>query len=195
MKNMLFWGGLFLATFWDEMLLMATEPKKTKRQQQFLETGETAQYFIGALDEPYIIIVLGKIFTKKKYTGRSISKYSDMLYPSEVLFEFNGGPNNNGFNLIINKKNDGAEIHYPSPYGTYSYSKYYGNNKVEIEVAYNSGIANVIFWEFINGTYTVEYLSQIPNYEKIIEIADSGDSELALTILSGIKGIKNLLKK
>ncbi|NDD83703.1 hypothetical protein EBZ38_05385 [bacterium] len=198
MKNIVFWAGLFIVTFWDEILLASYKPEKTKRQQQFLETGETAQAFIGAVNDPFVVTIFRKIFKTKAFKGNSktVHKYSNLLYPTETLFEFRGGPENKGFNMILGNGNIKPEIHYPSKYGTYSYRNFYGKNKVEIERMFDdSGVFDIIWFEFLNGgNYSNEKLAEIPNYDNMMEIANSGNAELAFVLLSGVPNIKKILE-
>ena len=193
MKNLLFWGGLFLATFWDEMLLAATQPKKTKRQQQFLQAGETAQYFIGEI-EPNIISVLKKIFPLKVYEPDTGSKYDNLIYPSETLYQFKGGPEKKGFNIIMNKRFNDNEIHFPSIYGADSYKNYYGNIKVEVERSFDDEQTYMILWFYYIKKFSKTKLDKIPNFKSLEELVKNYENlELAFLILSGVPNIKNIL--
>lgn len=193
MKNILFWAGLIVATFWDEVLLASIKTEKTKRQQQFLQSGETAQYFIGAV--PNTISVLKKIFSLKVYKPDTGSKYDDLIYPSETLYQFNGGPAKNGFNVIMNNRYTQFEIHFPSEYGADSYSKYYGANvEVDIDTAYDDEQLYMIIWFAYIEKLSKSKLEKIPNFESIRQLVDNYENlELAFILLSGVPNIKKIL--
>jgi hypothetical protein len=60
MKNTLFWIGLTLLAFQD---LFKLKKMPTKRQQQFLQTGETSQAFIAGDMKDKEIVTIEKWFT------------------------------------------------------------------------------------------------------------------------------------
>lgn len=186
MKNLLFWGGLFLATFWDEMLLMATDSKKTKRQQQFLKTGETSQYFIGAVEEPEEIKFLGTLFKKKKV------KYSYFNATTDV-WSFNGGVKNGGF--YLEKLYDGNLYLFiaTTKYSSYDMRDNPTNNAMGFYKFYTVFFDYIFIWNYVSAIIEKTSFYDTEEWQSISAIAYSEDYELALVLLSGIPNIKEIL--
>jgi hypothetical protein len=201
MKNLLFWGGLFLATFWDEMLLMATEPKKTKRQQQFLQTGETSQYFIGAVEDE-LVVLLKSIF-KVKVVPKSNKIYLSESYKSygTTIYEINGGIRNGGMTMMVDSiEIDGPRYYnlfilngYKGYYDDYEGIRLFGNNGAKGYLVQKEEALYHIWEDYIMEWKKYILIDEVENFEQIIKIADSGDYELAFILLSGVPNIKEIL--
>ena len=104
MKNIVFWAGLFIATFWDEILLASYKSEKTKRQQQFLQTGETAQAFIGVVEDE--LVALMKSLFSVKVVPKSNKIYLSESYRSygTLIYEIDGGVRNGGMTMMVDTK-------------------------------------------------------------------------------------------
>jgi len=207
MKNIIFWAGLFVATFWDEILLASVKPEKTKRQQQFFETGETAQAFIGAVDNEFMT-GLKKLFTVKKIPKKSI--VYDLVdktdYFDTVIYIINKGIQN-GFVLFVDYYKDGRAV-YQIFYGigeeyfydddtyfprTESEKILFGNSVVRSEVGNELDMIYAIWNNYIR-FYKKEIGSTIEG-KNVIQFFErtSGDAELGFYLLQSVPNIKKIL--
>lgn len=172
MKNLLFWGGLFLATFWDEMLLAATQPKKTKRQQQFIQTGETSQAFIEGISVTKKI--LSYYFGKPKkikntYTSfilkENLAPY--YFYRWEVKSFFLDLEKYNDYNLLILRNIDESVER----------SSFIWEDDIKFEL----GDVMTYLLYLLESTHLDE------RYKQLADLGEAGDWELALEIAKGQK--------
>ena len=91
MKNILLWAGIGFLVFKDQLF-----PKKTTRQQQFLQTGGTTQAFIGEVNDEFILL-LKKLF-KVKLLPKSSPAYNlvnDCYYFETKIYIVNKGIKDN----------------------------------------------------------------------------------------------------
>ena len=198
MKNIIFWAGLFVATFWDEILLASIKPEKTKRQQQFFETGETAQYFIGEVEDE-VITLLRSLFSVSLIKKNSFI-YKKFEYKNDTIYEVNGGVKNGRFTIsLFNRNTDPTEywLYVPSGYEDYYVTKeekfLFGDNGIVLFP--NSGKELVLYdlWnEYIMEWYKFELYDKVENFEQIERLAET-DIELAFILLSGVPNIKKIL--
>lgn len=204
MKNIIFWAGLFVATFWDEILLASVKPEKTKRQQQFFETGETAQYFIGAVEDE-LVTLLKKLFSVKMipksnplYKTDSFKKFGTLIY------EIDGGVRNGRMTLFIDTKNIYNHDFYYTVYIANGYEQSYDDYEEEFLFGNNDADGftsplnkdEVLFYiwkHYIMEWSKTELYDKVENFEQIEQIANSGNYELALILLSGVPNIKKIL--
>ena len=207
MKNILFWAGLFVATFWDEVLLASVKPKKTKRQQQFFETGETAQYFIGAVEDE-LVTLLKRLFTVKK-----IVKSKNIFFSPEWddidIYEIKGGVKVGHMTLFtipqgsraLNSRNDTSKGNYYEAYIANGYSadyddnisyKLFGENDIYAFDGYKNDILYPIWKKYILEWETDILYDKVENFEQIKQLAET-NIELAFILLSGVPNIKKIL--
>lgn len=210
MKNIIFWAGLFVATFWDEILLASVKPEKTKRQQQFFETGETAQYFIGAI-EPEFITLLRKLFIVKKLPKNSpaYKLVNNSANLETVIYIFNKGVKD-GFVLFVDyhKKNSyypEGQVYYQIFFSTgYNYDGggyfdrtseerlLFGNSDVTGKIGDEQEMMYTIWNGFIR--YKKEFIKQSIEGKNALQFFESEDNiELGYYLLSGVPNIKKIL--
>jgi len=183
MRNTLFWIGLAILSLQD---LFKKQPDQTKRQQQFLQTGETAQAFIEGTGYTYSSVKkkLIKIFGKPNI----VFKRSDSVWYIEL-------PKGKVSILLTNQKKFIVQLFY-SPYDVEEFlAKYereipYWKRTIDVFRLNNFDIYRYIFISVLY--YCVEG-SDNEDYQKIYDIANSGDWELALEIAKG-QGLLNSQK-
>lgn len=200
MKNILFWAGLLVATFWDEVLLASIKPEKTKKQQQFLETGETAQYFIGAVEDELVTLLKGIFTVKKVVKSKSIFPKTDE-WNNVSIYEINGGVKEGRMTLFIEQKGYYykeifytvyiANGYYNDWYDKISYKLFkendvYQYNGDKIEILFGIWRKEILNW------HRDELYDKVENFEQIVQIAET-DIELAFLLLSGVPNIKEIL--
>lgn len=195
MKNIIFWTALTIASFWDKISI---KPEKTKRQQQFFETGETAQYFIGAVEDEVIT------FFKKFFVVKKISKNSPIYklkeFKNSIIYEINGGVKNNNATIIIDYDSYGNKIAYELCIATllsgvmrYPYNTIFEN--IESNCWYENDKDMILyhFWKrFLLKKYQFDLYQYVSDFSNVVELAET-DTELALILLSGVPNIKKIL--
>lgn len=207
MKNILFWAGLLVATFWDEVLLASIKPEKTKRQQKFLQTGETAQYFIGEIEDE-VITLLKKLFAVKKIV-KSKKLFKSPEWDGTDIYEINGGVKQGHMTLILvhqllpTVKNYSLQKTYYEAFISNGYIAYYyddvishklfGENDKDVYDGYKNDVLYSIWNNYILEWNKYELDEKVENFEQIEQIANT-DIELAFILLSGVPNIKKILE-
>lgn len=202
MKNIIFWAGLFVATFWDEILLASVKPEKTKRQQQFFETGETAQYFIGAVEDEVVTLLKGLFSVKMIPKSNPLYKTNSYKKFGTFIYEIDGGVRNGRMTLLIDTKNRYNPDIYYSLFIANGYEKFYDdyegqflfeNNDAEGYFFTKDEVLFYIWNNYIMEWRKTELYDKVENFEQIEQIANSGNYELAFILLSGVPNIKKIL--
>ena len=202
MKNIVFWAGLFIATFWDEILLASYKSEKTKRQQQFLQTGETAQAFIGVVEDE--LVALMKSLFSVKVVPKSNKIYLSESYRSygTLIYEIDGGVRNGGMTMMVDTKEiDELRFYYnlfivngyTGYYEDYEGKRLFGNNGAKGYLVEKEESLYLIWKDYIMEWKKYSLIEHVENFEQIIQIADSGNYELAFILLSGVPNIKEIL--
>jgi len=204
MKNIYFWAGLFIATFWDEILIALYKSEKTKRQQQFLETGGTAQAFIGAVDDEVVALLKGLFSVKMIPKSNPLYKTDSFKKYGTLIYEIDGGVRNGRMTLLIDTKNIYNYDFYYTVYIANGYEQFYDDYEQEFLFGNNDADGftsplnkdEVLFyiWKYyIMEWRKTELYEQVENFDQIKQIADSGNYELAFILLSGVPNIKEIL--
>ena len=156
MRNILLWVGIAALALQD---YFKKQPVKTTRQQQFLQTGETSQAFIGTTFAGYKKILsnyFGKpIKVKSKLNGKTI-RYKWYVKEIEMDFYSRGKIQY----LYLNYKD-----------GSWDNFAFYDWNGEEVL----KDIVQTIFIQLRDETHNEDY-------KKLYDIAKAGDWELALEI-------------
>jgi hypothetical protein len=202
MKNIIFWAGLFIVTFWDEILLASVKPEKTKRQQQFFETGETAQYFIGAVEDE-LVTLLKKLFSVKMIPKNNpVYKLDSYKKNGTLVYEIDGGVKNGRMTLMFDTKNNYNSDTYYYLYIANGYEDSYEDYEGKLFFVNNAADGYIVqkeealfqIWElYLMQWRKTELYDKVENFEQIEQIANSGNYELALILLSGVPNIKKIL--
>ena len=203
MKNFAFWASLFFLTFWDEMIVIATSDKKKK---SFLETGETPQNFIGAVDDEIVALLKGLFSVKRIPKQDKIYQMREYKELDTVIYEIDGGARNGRMTLQYDTTkgfytSSGNRIYYlfiangyEEEYEEFESKRLFGNNKVSTFVETKEDILFVIWVYYLMEWNRWKLREKVENFNQIQQIADSGNYELALILLSGVEGIKEILK-
>ena len=176
MNNILIWIGIVALSLQD---YFKKQPVKTTRQQQFLQTGATAQAFIAGNKTTFAGYkkILSYYFGKPiKVVARNGMPFSYNWYVKEIEMKLynsnwtlNGKQQNKGKGKLISHY---LILEYKD--GTWDNFNLYDWNSEEVF----PDLAQTIFIQLKSETNNEDY-------QKLLDVANSGDWELALEIAKG----------